>query len=193
MSTLELLALAGEDALSNHYNVIIPTLPNSIAGAVNLNLRVLSFDLPAQTIGTYEITKRGKKLTRPSGISDQGNEFTFTYRVDRYFTAYNAISQWMSFIQNPDSLAMASDSGALGVSGVSQYRVPIIVNGLVGLTLDSTITNVWTFTGCWPSSQDAISFSEDSGDPIEVSVTMQYATAQFPGSVTVVAATPAAT
>jgi hypothetical protein len=177
-STLDILAAFGEDALQNHYMVIIPSFPNVLALA-NLNMRVKAFDLPAQTIGTYEITKRGKKLTRPSGVSDQGNEFTFTYRSDKYFQVYNSISQWMSFIQNPTNMAMASDSGPLGAGGASEFRVPFIVNGL---DTNNIITNVWSFSGCWPSSQDAISFDEDNGDPIEVSVTMQYITAVYPGT-----------
>lgn len=177
-STLDILSTFGEDALGSHFSVLIPVFPNVIALA-NLNMRVKSFEIPAQTIGYYEITKRGKKLTRPSGVSDQGNEFSFTYRVDKYFSVYNSISQWMSFIQNPTNMASASDSGPLGVGGASEFRVPIIVNGL---DANDIITNVWSFSGCWPSSQDAISFDEESGDPLEVSVTMQYITAVYPGT-----------
>jgi len=179
-STLDILQTFGEDALSNHFNAII-TFPSLIQNAAlaSLNLRLKSIEIPAQTIGTYEITKRGKKLTRPNGVSEQGNDFTFTYRVDKYFTVYNAISQWMSFIQNPTNMAAASDSGSLGVGGASEYRAPIIVNGL---DANNIITNIWSFSGCWPSSQDTISFDEESGDPLEVSVTMQYITAVYPGT-----------
>jgi hypothetical protein len=177
-STLDILATFGNDALANHFNLILPVFPNAIALA-NLNMRIKTFEIPEQTIETYEITKRGKKLTRPSGISGQSNEFSFTYRIDKYFQTYNSISQWMSFIQNPTNMAMASDSGPLGAGGASEFRVPIIVNGL---DANNIITNVWAFTGCWPSSQDAISFDEESGDPLEASVTMQFITVVYPGT-----------
>lgn len=175
---LDILQTFGEDALGNHFQVIIPVFPNVLALA-NLNMRIKSLEIPAQTINTYEITKRGKKLTRPNGVSEQGNEFSFTYRADKYFQVYNSISQWMSYIQNPTNMVGASDSGPLGIGGASEYRIPIIVNGL---DTRDIITNTWVFSGCWPSIQDAISFDEESGDPIEVSVTMQYITMVYPGT-----------
>lgn len=175
---LDILQTFGEDSLANHFQVLIPVFPNVIALA-NLNMRVKSIEIPAQAIGTYEITKRGKKLTRPNGVSEQGNDFSFTYRVDKYFQTYNSISQWMSYIQNPTNMVGASDSGPLGVGGVSEYRVPIIVNGI---DPQNIITNTWIMSGCWPSSQDAISFDEETGDPLEVSVTMQYITMVYPGT-----------
>lgn len=177
-STLDILSTFGSDSLTNNFNVIIPTFPNVLALA-NLNMRIKTFEIPPQAIGFYEITKRGKKLTRPSGLSEQDNEFTFTYRSDKYFQVYNSISQWMSFIQNPTNMSMASDSGPLGAGGASEFRVPIIVNGL---DTNNVITNTWVFTGCWPSNQDGITFDEESGDPIEVTVTMQYITPVFPGT-----------
>lgn len=176
MQLLDTLALYGEDALQNHYQMIIPTfiLADDI---VNINLRVTGVDIPAQAIETYTITKNGKKLTRPSGISGQGNEFTFKYRPDKRFRNYNSIARWMGYIQNPSSLSMGGDSGIDGTLGASTYRVPITV---LGVDANGIITNTWLFTGCWPSSQDALSFSEDTGEPFEVSVTMQYATIIYP-------------
>ena len=174
---IDILQTFSEDALLNHWSLVIPVFPNVIALA-SLNMRIKTFELPGQSIGTYEITKRGRKLTRPNGVSEQGNEFTFSYRVDKYFQTYNSISAWMGYIQNPVTMAMASDSGPLGVGGASEYRVPIIINGLDS---NNIITNVWTMTGCWPSAQDGLSFDEESGDPIEVSVTMQYGAIYYPG------------
>jgi hypothetical protein len=176
-STLDFLLLANEDALTNHFQTIIPVFPN-VLSIENLNLRVLTVEIPAQTISTYTITKRGRTATRPSGVSEQGNEFTFTYRSDKYFGCYNSISQWLSFIQNPSSMAMASDSGIAGIGGLSTFRVPVIVQGL---DTSDIITNTWSFLGCYPVSQDAVSFDEGTGDPLEVSVTMNYTTMIYPG------------
>lgn len=176
---LNLLRLAGEDALTNHFNMIIPAFPNALAVA-SLNLRILTVEIPAQTLSTYTITKRGKTFERPGGVSEQGNEFTFTYRVDKYFQTYQAISQWLGFIKSPTTGAMASDSGPGGLAGVSEFRVPIVINGL---DANNMITGVWTMTGCFPKSQDAISFDESTGDPIEGSVTMSYVDIFYPGDV----------
>jgi hypothetical protein len=176
---LDTMALFGEDALSNHFQMIIPSFPN-VLQLPNLNMRVLSVEIPDQTIDTYDLTKRGKKFSRPSGLSEQEKTFTFTYRVDKYFQVYQGISQWLAYIQNPVTLAMASDSGPLGAGGPSTYRVPIIINGL---DTNDIITNVWTFTGCFPTTQDGISFEEESSDPIIKSVTMSYINLYYPGMI----------
>jgi|WetSurMetagenome_2_1015567.scaffolds.fasta_scaffold16392_2 hypothetical protein len=179
MNQLDIISVFGEDALTNHFMMIIPAFPKVLQIA-NLNMRVLTCEIPQQQIGTYTITKRGRTMTRPSGVSEQGNEFTWGFRVDKYFQTYQAISQWMQFIQNPSTMAGASDSGPLGVGGLSEYRVPVVVNGL---DTNNIITNVWTLTGCYPTSVDAVSFDEESGDPIVVSVTMQYQTMYYPGMI----------
>ena len=157
--------------------IIIPSFPNVLQLA-NLNMRILTASIPEQIIGTYDITKRGKKMTRPSGVSEQDKTFSFTYRVDKYFQVYQGISQWLAYIQNPMTMAMASDSGLLGVGGPSTFRVPIIIQGL---DTNDIITNIWSFTGCWPSSQDGVDFNEEGGDPIVKTVTMQYINLYYPG------------
>jgi hypothetical protein len=178
---LDDLMLLGEDALSNHYQLIIPSFPN-VLQLPNLNMRVLSVDIPTQAIGTYEITKRGKKATRPSGLSEQERTFTFTYRVDKYFQVYQGMSQWLAYIQNPVTLSMGSDSGPAGIGGPSTFRVPMIV---LGLDTNDIITNTWTMTGCWPTEQDNISFEEESGDPITKSVTINFINIYYPGQIPV--------
>ncbi len=167
---LDVLSLFGEDALSNHYNVIIPPHPG-LGNIINLNLRVTNVSIPAQDIAIYTITKNGRTLTRPSGVSTQGNEFSFNYRPDKKYDTYSAISRWMKLIKDPVTMLGLGDSGATGEGGPSLFRVPITVQALDN---NDIINNVWTFTGCWPSNQSEISFSEDSGEPLDVTVTMQY-------------------
>lgn len=177
-STLDVLALLGEDALQNHYNLLIPFFPLGVIGdIIGLNLRATSCEIPAQTIGTYTITKRGKTLTRPSGVSEQGNDFTFSYRPDKSFLTYNAIAQWLALVQNPMNGSMASDSGPLGLVGPSLFRVPLSVQAI---DANNVIRNIWIINGCYPISQDALSFSEETGDPFEVSVTMNYSSIWYP-------------
>jgi hypothetical protein len=178
---LDTLQQFGEDALTNHFQLIIPTFP-SVLQLPNLNMRVLTVEIPEQAVGVYDVTKRGKKFSRPNGVSEQEKTFTFTYRSDKYFQVYQGISQWLSYIQNPVTMAMASDSGPLGAGGPSTFRIPIIVNGL---DTNDIITNVWTFTGCFPTNQDSVSFDEESGDPIIKSVTMSYINIFYPGSIPV--------
>ena len=174
-STLDILALFGEDALQNHYNMIIPPFLGA-GNILNLNLRVTNVDIPAQDIAYYTITKGGRTLTRPSGVSAQGNEFTFNYRPDKQYDSYKSISNWMKLIKDPILATGLSDSGLVGGGGPSLFRVPIIIQAL---DTNNIINNIWTLVGCWPSNQSNLSFSEDSGDPLDVTVTMQYTTIAY--------------
>jgi hypothetical protein len=167
---LDVLSLFGEDALTNHYNIIIPPHPG-LGNIINLNLRVTNVEIPAQTISVYTITKNGRTMTRPSGVSEQGNTFTFNYRPDKKYDTYSAISRWLKLIKDPITGLGLGDSGVVGAGGPSLFRVPITVQALDNNDL---INNVWTFTGCYPSEQSSISFSEDTGEPLDISVTMQY-------------------
>ncbi|MGD9678161.1 MAG: hypothetical protein AB7V16_07330 [Vulcanibacillus sp.] len=177
LSQLDILATLGEDALQNHYQMIIPPHPG-LGNILNLNSRILSVEIPPRTIGTYTITKRGKTLTRPSGILEQGNEFSFTYRPDKQYDTYKAIGRWMNLIQDSvTGLMPLSDSGPLGTGGVSLFRVPITV---LALDANNVINSTWIFMGCWPTEQSSLSFSEDTGEPLDVTITMQYTTLLYP-------------
>jgi len=176
-SQLDILANFGEDALQNHYQMIINPHPG-LGNILGLNLRVTSVEIPAQAIATYTITKRGKTYTRPSGISEQGNQFSFNYRPDKQYDTYKAISRWMNLIQDTTTgLMPLSDSGPLGVGGLSLFRVPVTI---IALDANNIINGTWLIMGCWPSEQSALSFSEDTGEPHDVSVTMQYGSITYP-------------
>lgn len=181
--TIDVLAQAGLDALANHFQVIIPPPPGvgSVTQTANLNLRVLSIDIPAQAVETYEIRKRGRKLTRPSGISEQELTVTFSYRIDKYFEVYSMISQWLAYIQNPITMSMASDSGPDGLGGASQIRTDITV---LGIDTNGIITNTWILKGVFPSEQSNIAFEEEGGDPLTCDVTLQCAEIVYPGIAT---------
>ncbi len=155
--------LTVEDALSNHFEIIIPVFPG-ILNINQMNIRVQTIDIPDTEIQTYEVTKGGKKATRRSGIQGTANEFTFTYRVDRNFITYNSIDAWMSLIHHDLTGAQPLAESAV--------RIPIQV---VGRDANGDITTAgWTMRGCYPSSHSGISFDEENGDPLEASVTMQF-------------------
>ncbi len=181
MHELDLLSTFSEDALGNHYSLFM-LLPAAISAAslVSLTLRVLTTTIPEQSIETYEIVKRGRKMSRPSGISGQNLEWEFSYRIDKYFQTYTAISQWLAYIKNPITMAMASDSGVLGAGpGPSTFRSDIQV---IGLDTNNIITtDGWTWEGAYPTSQSGIEFSEESGEPLVATVTMQSRAIRFPG------------
>ena len=81
---LDVLQTLGEDAISNHYSIILPTTVSQLAGVNDqLTFRITNVSIPEKTIGTYTITKRGRQFDRPSGVSEQSREISFTSRPDK--------------------------------------------------------------------------------------------------------------
>lgn len=179
MAQLEILAQLGEDALANHFTVVIPAIDKLGASVASLNMRVLTIEIPERTIGNYEITKRGRKMTRPSGVSEQSTEVSFTFRCDKYFLGYKGLINWMNFIQNNRTMAMASDSGVMGLGGASQFRHDVSVWAISSLD-DGVPNTIWTLEGAYPTSVSSISFDETSGDPIECDVTLNCMNIVYP-------------
>lgn len=173
---LDVLQTLGEDAISNHYSIILPTTVSQLAGVNDqLTFRITNVSIPEKTIATYTITKRGRQFDRPSGVSEQSREISFTFRPDKKLVTYKAISNWMNYIQNNETMFMASDSGADGTGGASLFRAPIeiwAIDSLDDNTISGTPNSIWVCEGCFPTSLGGLEFDEESGDPLTVDVTL---------------------
>lgn len=173
---LDVLSLLGEDAIANHYSIILPTTVSQLAGVNDqLTFRITNVSIPEKTIGTYEITKRGRKFDRPNGLSEQSREVSFTFRPDKKLLTYKAMTNWMNYIQNNETMSMASDSGADGTGGASLFRAPIEIWAIDNLDDDNiagTPNSIWICQGAFPTSVGGLEFDEESGDPLTVDVTL---------------------
>lgn len=173
---LDVLSSLGEDALANKYSIILPTTVSQLAGVNDqLTFRITNVSIPDKTINTYTITKRGRQFDRPSGVSEQSREISFTFRPDKKLVTYKAISNWMNYIQNNETMFMASDSGADGTGGTSLFRAPIeiwAIDNLDDNTISGTPNSIWVCEGCFPTSLGGLEFDEESGDPLAVDVTL---------------------
>ena len=173
---LDTLASLGEDLLANKYSIILPTTVSQLAGVNDqLTFRITNVSIPEKTIATYTITKRGRQFDRPSGVSEQSREISFTFRPDKKLVTYKAISNWMSYVQNNETMFMASDSGATGEGGASLFRAPIeiwAIDNLDDNNISGTPNSIWVCEGCFPTSLGGLEFDEESGDPLTVDVTL---------------------
>ena len=173
---LDTLASLGEDLLANKYSIILPTTVSQLAGVNDqLTFRITNVSIPDKTINTYTITKRGRQFDRPSGVSEQSREISFTFRPDKKLVTYKAISNWMSYVQNNETMFMASDSGVNGTGGASLFRAPIeiwAIDSLDDNTISGTPNSIWVCEGCFPTSLGGLEFDEESGDPLTVDVTL---------------------
>ncbi len=188
MGIIETAYGAGDDALAHEFQVMfgpIPYLPD-FPGA-----RVVSFEIPAQTLGEYTYKFRGETVVKHNGEITTPKEFTIELRMDKYYVIYKAIRTWMSVIINPDTGLPSLDT-----KNVSFNRVPITVStgyhtdrpfgidtafsefdvlGVQGRLFEFQPTlQVWFFTGCWPKSISEVALDNQSGDPLVSRITFGY-------------------
>lgn len=170
------IALFHEDALANHFQVILPAWP----GVLNIEqttIRILNCSIPEDVINTYDITKNGQTAKRPSGIEGIDKTFSFTYRADKYWQVYKGITAWMNFIRGIRTGSMGLDAIPLS-GGPSTFRFPISIQ-----TIDSNgvlTGGSWTFEGAWPTGNGSVDFDENNGDPIEITATFDFLYPNYP-------------
>lgn len=165
--SVEQIRQLGDDALSNLFDMEIGTIP-FIPNLQSTVLRVQNFEIPATGANTYEVHYKTQMFTKPAGKVNAPNEFSFEFRVDRNWAIYKGFAAWKNAIAN-------SYSGAIGPDGgETNFRVPISVWAVDGNGLSPGGLGVWRFEGCYITELGSVGFDYTSGDPITVSVTMNY-------------------
>jgi hypothetical protein len=113
-------------------------------------------------MGSYEVSWKSQKFEKPSGKDETEKTFTFTFRVDKYYTVYKALLALWQYICNSDSEALAED--VVTVIGTSNIRTDIMVH-----TIDTqgvTTNERFNFERAWLKSLTSISCDMTNGEPI---------------------------
>lgn len=165
--SVETIYNMGDDALQNLFDMSIGTIPyvNDLTATL---VRVQGFTIPATGSGTYEVPYKTQKITKPSGKVETPNEFTFDFRVDRNWAIYKGFVAWKNAVANSYTGAIAPDNF------LSNNRVPIDVWAVAPTGEPIVGFGKWSFKGCYPSSVGDIGFDYGVGDPIMVTITMQF-------------------
>jgi hypothetical protein len=153
----------GDDALENQFSISILPIFNVIPE--QLQFRVTNVSIPERTMETYEKHWRTQKYTAPGGKITTPNEFSFTFRVDKYWGIYTMFDGWHKSIADPATGVIAPDVA-------DGFRTEMTVN-----TLDSAGAPTsfgWTFTGAFPSQIGGVEFSQEGSGPLTIDVTMQF-------------------
>jgi len=159
---------AADDALQNQAELSISPIPGILNFDNPIKFRVTEFSIPEFSVGEYEVHWKTQKFSKPSGKIESNNEFEFSLRVDKYWVAYQALLAWFNFTASSDSGKMAEDVGA--ITKTSGIRTDVIVN-LVDSNGIVTF-NGWQLHKCRIKSLGQISFSQESGDPVIIPVTL---------------------
>lgn len=171
MNVIDSVFNLGDDALGNEYMVTFGNIP-FLAGSEPLNLRATTFEIPASSIGTYEVQYKSEKLVKPNGQNMTAKEFSFEFRHDKFYLHYKAFRAWQASIVNPNTGGIAMDS----INGMSVMRVPITVtSGYLDLDGNFVPTSqIWQFTGCWPTEVGGLTLDNSSAEPLMCSIRFSY-------------------
>jgi len=159
---------AGDDALSNLFNMSIDPIP--YIDIEPTLVRVQSVTIPATGVETYEVPYKGVSIVKPGGKVDVPKEFSFDLRVDRNWWIYKGLVAWKNAVGD-------SASGVIGPDGpANNNRANITVWAVT--PNDDAIPDfgAWRFKGCFVQNVGDIGFDYSSGDPIVVTITMSYLT-----------------
>ena len=165
--SIDAIYKAGDDALANQFIVVIPPF-QGILDNVYTSMRINTIEIPDSSIATYEIHSGTQKMTKAAGKSETANEFSFTFRNDKFWRTYQGFKNWKDYVLNEETGIMAED---IAPGGTSNYRVPITIISVDSNNVPTGISRV--MEGCWPSTVSGISFDVTSGEPLETTVTMQ--------------------
>ena len=160
--SVDILYSLGDDALANLFDCIIPPFPG-VLNPVQAQFRITGFTVPTTGVGEYEINYKTQRITKPNGLIEDPKEFSFDFRVDKFWLIYNGFKNWKNIVANTRSGLMSPDIN---------IRVPITV-----IATDSAgvpTGGSWLFEGCWIKTLGDVAFDYTSGDPLTCTVTMGY-------------------
>lgn len=171
MGIVDVAFQTGDDALAQEFMVSLGSIPY-FSDPTGFNVRITTFDIPEFVAGTYEYDYKSEHIVKPNGKNATSKEFSISFRVDKYYLFYKALRLWQAAIINPDTGGMSIDSA----NGISATRIPMVVtSGYTNLDGDFTPTSqIWSFTGCWPTGVGNISLDNQSGEPVICTARFSY-------------------
>lgn len=164
--SVDVLFNLGDDALQNLFDVIIPPFPGVI-NATQTQFRIQNFTIPTTGVGNYDIHYKTQMIRKRNGKIEDPKEFSFEFRVDKYWTIYNGLKNWKNIVGNTRTGVLAPD-----LPGI--IRVPITV-----ITTDSANVPTggrWIFEGSYIQTLGDVPFDYTAGDPLAVTATFAYLT-----------------
>lgn len=170
MINIENVYNQGDDALGNTAEITVVPFDLFNAFSDALKFRTTQIEIPGFTVGGYDVNSKTGKFKKSNGRDESEKSFTSTFRVDKYYTVYNALLAWHEYIHNSNSGAAAEDVGA--VTGTSSIRTDILVK-----MLDSNdiVTNEgFKFERAYPEQIAGLSYDISSGEPLTCQITWQF-------------------
>lgn len=166
---LEKLRSVGDDALANEFDINWPSGIPGFGFLDALSIRTQTVNIPNQTVGTYEVWYKSRKLEKRSNQNQTPTEFTFTLRIDKNYLMYAGLSAYMNTYNNQIADTTLPD---ILVGGFDIARFPMIVQN-IDVNGFPTATG-FTFLGCFIKDIGTIAYDQTSGEPLTVDITVSY-------------------
>ncbi len=166
---IETILALGDDALDSEGQIVLEPLPFFSVNEA-LQFRITNFSIPEFSTGAYSVRYKTQEFEKPNGAVTTPHEFTFSFRVDKYWSVYQDLLIWKQIISNDNTGAIAED---ITVGGSSAIRTNFSV-----MTIDSNgivTSQGWKFTSAWLKSLGSVSFDQTSeGNPLTVDVNLSF-------------------
>ena len=162
-----ILALQGDDAFENEFQVVIPVFPGCL-NPVGLNLRITKLETPSISYETYKVHYKTEDASKPSGKQTTEKKIKITVRIDKNYTVYKSFLNWARIIHDPATGSASRDFEG----GIPVARVPITI-----LYLDANglpITTPEVYTNCLIADIPGRSYNYETGAPLTMDLEFYY-------------------
>ena len=155
----------GDDYIGYMWDILFPPLPGSL-DTEQFRLRITTHTTPNLAVGTYEIVRKGLKVTKPSGVDDSEKTFTISFRADKYLKLYSALGVWKNLIVDEVTGATGDDT----VSSNNRRNITWLPIGKDGISLASPVV----YRGCFPQTINGLSLDMAATEPVLVDITFSF-------------------
>lgn len=203
-NAISTLLSLGNDAMTNMYDVYYA--PDGSAEKAQLSGRLMSFEPPAWTVGTHDISYHGQTIKLPSTKVEFERKLNLKFRLDANYEYYKYWRSLAKFAGNPVTGGVANapiNTGKLWVVTVSDnmvgagnssaptiYGNPIGNSGEAQKASDDPIADVlnghkglvWIYENCWVADTTEPNFSTDDANTQEFEAHLYFGHCWYPHS-----------
>lgn len=158
----------GDDALASQFEISFPEgLPGG-GDEKHYRLRCdQPIDTPAESIGTYDIMRKGRKITKTNREETTEKTITVSIRLDETWQIYYELLKWKRYSFDPITGGSAIPDGIWPVS----IRAPFVISSL---NRNNDPAHGFIYTKAKPISIKVTAFDPSSDQPLRVEVVFIY-------------------
>lgn len=162
MSTDVIFGL-GNDALVSTFELEFPDGIPSGGSAETVTLRAdMTFQAPEEVVGTYDIFKKGIKITKTNTLTDTAKEFTIEWRVDQDWNTFDDMHNWFKAVYDPITGTAMPDN---------LMRTTVLCKAM---DTQNAVKKVIRFKNAKPKSWQISAFDNQGTDPMRCTMTFIY-------------------